>query len=85
MSDPAIEAAKGAFANMPIMVEAAGTQPVLKALVLEVGTAAAREALKPIREWYKWWNHVSGEELPQQAWSELARRIYTTEDAYCDE
>jgi len=50
VSDPAVEAAKGAFANMPIMVEAAGTQPVLKALVLEVGAAAAREALRPIRE-----------------------------------
>lgn len=43
-------------------------------------TTSAREALKPIREWFKWWNHFEGEALPPQAWGELAKLIYTTEE-----
>ena len=36
-------------------------------------------ALKPIRAWFEWWNQV-GENLPPQAWGELAPLIFTTEE-----
>ncbi|OBG32394.1 hypothetical protein [Mycolicibacter heraklionensis] len=38
---------------MPALAEPTASQPMLKALVLDVGAAAAREALKPVRELHK--------------------------------
>ena len=73
MSDPAVVAANTVldsvrwFGDVGIVGEA---------LVLD----AAREALRPIRQWFKWWNHVGEAGLPEQAWRELARLIYTSEE-----
>jgi len=38
--------------------------------------AAAREALKPVREVVEEWR----DQMPLQIWEELATRIYTTEE-----
>ncbi|ATN88670.1 hypothetical protein SEA_DEMSCULPINBOYZ_75 [Mycobacterium phage Demsculpinboyz] len=47
MSDPAVEAAQRVFADMPGLAEPM-EQPVFRALLNDVATSAAREALKPI-------------------------------------
>lgn len=70
MSDPAVEAAQRAWASW----DWSDDQPV--AVLVE---AAAREMAYPVREWFRWWNSRGGE-LPQQAWGELARLIYTAEE-----
>ncbi len=53
MTDPAIEAATRALDNMPLLKESAAEQPVLAALVSDVGSAAAHEALAPLRELHR--------------------------------
>lgn len=50
MTDPAVAAAQQALADMPNLAEQCAAQPILNALVVDVGCAAAREALKPIRD-----------------------------------
>lgn len=55
MSDPAIEAAQRAFDDMPLLRQSCEDQPILKALVFDVGQSAAREMAKPIRELYERW------------------------------
>lgn len=67
MSDPAIEAAQRAWDAMPT-----GDKSSRKA----IGETAAREALKPIRTWFGWWNDYTV--LPEQAWSEIAPLIFTS-------
>lgn len=80
MSDPAIEAARRAWENGPDEVAklryTQGEDGVWSPVAME---AAAREALKPIREWFAWWQG-STEPLAQQAWGELAKLIYSTEE-----
>lgn len=77
MSDPAIEAGQRA-------VDALDKEVSLTMddwdLLIDTSVASAREALKPIREWFEWWNGVESDPPPPQAWGELAKLIYTTEE-----
>lgn len=81
MSDPAIEAAQRALDGMPMLGEASATQAALKALVLDVGTAAAREMAKSVQELHDRWNAIGI--LPPEAWQildQLAPLIFTAEE-----
>ncbi|AVO21679.1 hypothetical protein I5I01_gp74 [Mycobacterium phage MooMoo] len=79
MSDPVVEAARRALDGMPTLAEQAEEQPILKALVLDVGAAAAREALKPIRDWMA---EIDSEDMiPGHAIiAALAPLIYSSEE-----
>lgn len=65
--DPAIEAARRAWEEIPERSYASRS---------DVMEAAAREALKPVREVVEEWR----DQMPLQIWEELATRIYTTEE-----
>ena len=84
MPDPAVEAAQRALATMPLLTKSANEQAILKALLDDVMSAAAREALKPIRATYARWESAFGgsrgevPEMVQVLLDELAPLIYTT-------
>jgi hypothetical protein len=93
VSDPAVEAAQRALDDMPMLGESCATQTVLKALVLETGADAAREALKPVRELHyavQWTNrrrccvHCSDSSGSPVEWPcATARLVYTSEELGC--
>lgn len=67
MSDPAVDAAQRATA-------ADG------GFVTTHDIAAAREALKPVRAWFRWWSHTHQASLPDYAWDHLAQALFSTEE-----
>lgn len=94
MSDPAIEAAERARRARTPRSE---WRNAMCSNPREI--AAAREALKPVQEWFARWNPSYGHDcwyddprkcawpghrkldpLPHEAWEELGRSIFTTEE-----
>ena len=92
MSDPAVQAAQRALTITP-----GGGGHYLCGSALAV--AAAREALKPVREWFARWTpsyghvceyddprkcgwpgHRKLDPLPHEAWEQLARLVFATEE-----
>lgn len=86
MTDPAIEAAQRALDGMPALSEPM-EQPVFKALLSDVGAAAAREMAKSVQELH----HAEVIETPDDKWlgcrecgadwpCETAKRVYPSEE-----
>ncbi|CPT90333.1 Uncharacterised protein [Mycobacteroides abscessus] len=88
MTDPAVEAAQRALDGMPALSEPL-EQPVFKALLRDVGAAAAREMAKSVQELHKPepgphihddtpWTCCAdcGDEWP----CETAKRVYPSEE-----
>lgn len=67
--DPAIEAAQRAWVSE-------GWPGALGLSEGHLAEAAAREALKPVREVVEEWR----DQMPLALWEEIATRIYTTEE-----
>ncbi|SKW03827.1 hypothetical protein [Mycobacteroides abscessus] len=73
MTDPAISAAQKVLAAWSEDGEPEGAERYL-------AEAAAREALKPIRDWSASWSIELLRRDLGQAWSELAPLIFTSEE-----
>ena len=80
MSDPTVEAAQRAwterYPNGSGLLASSAYQDGIGALAI----AAAREALKPVRAWFRWWSHTHQASLPDYAWDHLAQAIFSTEE-----
>lgn len=73
MGDPSINAAQKAWKRWVDEGETEGTEG-------DLAVDAARAALSPVRAWYEWWKPYTGSGLPDQAWGELHKLLYYTEE-----